>query len=69
MEGVFHRIKERLLEYCSDQSLINIKDDYIAVKLKVKCCFGSYYLYVCNPMCVTICMEIPDAPCMYVLLF
>ena len=35
VEGVFHRIKERLLEYGNDPLLANIKDDYIAIKLKV----------------------------------
>ena len=35
MEGVFHRIKERLVEYGNDPSLAKIKDDYIAIKLKV----------------------------------
>ena len=35
MEGVFHRIKERLLEYGNDPLLVNIKDDYITIKLKV----------------------------------
>ena len=36
VEGVFHRIKERLLEYGNDPSLTLIKDDYIAIKLKVR---------------------------------
>ena len=35
MEGVFHRIKERLLEYGNDPLLTDVKDDYIAIKLKV----------------------------------
>ena len=35
MEGVFHRIKERLLEYGIDPLLTDVKDDYIAIKLKV----------------------------------
>ena len=38
MEGVFHRIKERLVEYGNDPSLLEIKDDYIAIKLKVARC-------------------------------
>ena len=35
MEGVFHRIKERLVIYGNDPSLLEVKDDYIAIKLKV----------------------------------
>ena len=35
VEGVFHRIKERLLDYGSDPLLTDIKDDYVAIKLKV----------------------------------
>ncbi|XP_065919768.1 1-phosphatidylinositol 3-phosphate 5-kinase-like isoform X3 [Dysidea avara] len=36
VEGVFHRIKERLVIYGNDPSLLEVKDDYIAIKLKVE---------------------------------